>query len=107
MDESIQELQASAQTQMQGNFFGKMLLMSLLLHAAVSVCFLSGGHHGSAHRSLTYLDLTMIAPAAPVKTVKATAAPAPVMKQAVPPIEVKHTASEFDKLQHDVQQNLK
>lgn len=108
MDESIQDLQTSGQTQTQGNFFSKMLMMSFLLHLAVSACFLFSKYQGATGRSMTYLDLSMTAPATPVTSKAVKVAPAPSMQQPTspPPTDLPTTTPEFDKLQNDMQQNL-
>lgn len=107
MDETIQELQTSVQTQTQGNFFGKMLMMSFLLHLAVSAYFLFSKYQGTAGRSMTYLDLSMTAPATSDTPKTETDVPAPSTQQPIPlPPTDLPTTSEFDKLQNDLQQNL-
>lgn len=108
MGESIQELQTSAQMQTHGNFFGKMLMMSFLIHVAVSACFLFSKYQGTAGRSMTYLDLSMTAPATPVTSKAEKVAPAPSTQRPIhlPPTDLPTTTPEFDKLQNDMQQNL-
>ena len=94
----------SLQGQAATRFFVGMLVLSLFLHTAITFYVIFTPQEGIGTRSVSFLDLSMVAPASPV-AVKAAIAPSaapetlPDAPVEAPPVQI---PSEFEKLQKDL-----
>lgn len=108
MEASLEEFAPSRHVRKFNGQFGRLLVVSLLLHAAASVPFLSPGHGRSNGTKVTYLDLKMTAeggaasPATPAKSAVNEKDIPPAPAPAAPPAPL----SELGKLQDNVQKTV-